>query len=69
MPNITLLEEAVLQNLQEVLGSETSIERRMQRSRRTGKWSANLAKSVSNLRQKAALVEQLLTLLERQHPA
>jgi hypothetical protein len=69
MPQITELEQAVLDNLQDVLGSEALIERRLQRSRKTGKWSANLAKAVSNLHRKAAQVEQLLSILEQHHPA
>lgn len=69
MPNKTILEQAVLQNLEEVLGSEASIERSLTRSRKTGKWSANLAKAVSNLHQKAAHLEQLLSILEQQQLA
>jgi hypothetical protein len=66
MPPVAILEQAVLENLKEVLGSEASIERRLSRSRKSGKWSANLAKAVSNLHQKAAQVEQLLSILEQQ---
>lgn len=69
MSNTTNLEQAVLQNLQEVLGTEASIERSLRRSRKTGKWSANLAHAVSKLHEKAAHVEQLLSMLEQQHPA
>jgi hypothetical protein len=69
MAHITELEQAVLDNLQEVLGSEALIERRLRRSRKTGKWSANLAEAVSNLHRKAAQVEQLLSILEQHHPA
>lgn len=68
MQNISLLEEAVLQNLQEVLGSEASIERSLKRSRKTGKWSAKLAGAVSKLHQRASHLEDLLSMIE-QHPA
>jgi hypothetical protein len=69
MPRVAILEQAVLENLKEVLGSEASIQRRLSRSRKSGKWSANLAKAVSNLHQKAANVEQLLNVLEQRNPS
>jgi hypothetical protein len=69
MPTDTNLEQAVLENLQDVLGTEASIERRLKRSRKTGKLSASLASAVSNLHRKAAHVELLLSLLEQQYPA
>ena len=48
MAQITELEQAVLDNLQDVLGSEALIERRLRRSRKTGKWSANLADGIDS---------------------
>lgn len=68
MPDITMLEDAVLHNLQEVLGSEAYIERNLRRSRQSGKGSARLVTAVSNLHKKAAHLEELLSMLE-QHPA
>jgi hypothetical protein len=68
VPDITILEEAVLQNLQDVLGSEAYIERDLKRSRRSGKWSAKLVNAVSDLHKKTAHLEELLSMLE-QHPA
>jgi hypothetical protein len=67
-PTATILEQAVLQNLQEVLDTEASIERRLRRSRKTGKWNAKLGLEVSNLQEKTTLVDQLLSMLEYQHP-
>ena len=65
MPNTTMIEQAVLQHLQEVLGSEASIQRTLSRSRKTGRCSPKLASAVSELHRQADQVEQLLRMLEQ----
>jgi hypothetical protein len=65
MADVAILEQAVLQNLREVLGFEASIERKLARLRKTGKSSASLERAVSNLYMRTAYVEHLLGLLER----